>query len=160
MPSPRPPTPAWDRLWANAPHALISASGADVGLPGGQMGNSEVGHMSLGSGRVIYQNISRIDESIRDGSFNHNNPAFTRAIDKATAAAWCGACVRAALPRRRAQPRSSRSSPPFVWLPRGAPHRCICTPFSTGAIRPRAAQEPSLDRGRCPVRRAWLRPHS
>ncbi len=78
-------TPAWDRLWVNAPHALISASGADVGLPGGQMGNSEVGHMSLGSGRVIYQNISRIDESIRDGSF-YNNPAFTRAIDKATAA--------------------------------------------------------------------------
>jgi bisphosphoglycerate-independent phosphoglycerate mutase (AlkP superfamily) len=55
-------TPVWDRLWADAPHALISASGEDVGLPSGQMGNSEVGHMSLGSGRVIYQNISRIDE--------------------------------------------------------------------------------------------------
>ena len=78
-------TPVWDRLWADAPHALISASGADVGLPGGQMGNSEVGHMSLGSGRVIYQNISRIDEAIKDGSFNQN-PAFTSAIDKATAA--------------------------------------------------------------------------
>jgi 2,3-bisphosphoglycerate-independent phosphoglycerate mutase len=78
-------TPVWDRLWAESPHTLISASGIDVGLPGGQMGNSEVGHMSLGSGRVIYQNISRIDQAIRDGSFNRNE-AFTSAIDKATAA--------------------------------------------------------------------------
>ena len=78
-------TPVWDRLWAESPHTLISASGEDVGLPAGQMGNSEVGHMSLGSGRVIYQNISRIDKAIRDGSFNHNR-AFTNGIDKATAA--------------------------------------------------------------------------
>jgi len=78
-------TPVWDRLWKEAPHTLISASGTDVGLPGGQMGNSEVGHMSLGSGRVIYQNISRIDAAIADGSFNEN-PAFTGAIDKAIAA--------------------------------------------------------------------------
>ena len=75
-------TPVWDRLWAEAPHTLISASGADVGLPGGQMGNSEVGHMSLGSGRVIYQNISRIDRAIRDGSFA-TNTAYTDAIDRA-----------------------------------------------------------------------------
>ncbi len=78
-------TPVWDRLWREAPHTLISASGADVGLPGGQMGNSEVGHMSLGSGRVIYQSISRIDKAIEDGSFN-SNPAYTRAIDKAVQA--------------------------------------------------------------------------
>ncbi len=78
-------TPVWDRLWSDAPHTLISASGEDVGLPGGQMGNSEVGHMSLGAGRVIYQNITRIDQAIRDGSFN-DNPAFTGAIDRAKAA--------------------------------------------------------------------------
>jgi 2,3-bisphosphoglycerate-independent phosphoglycerate mutase len=78
-------TPVWDRLWAEAPHTLISASGEDVGLPGGQMGNSEVGHMSLGSGRLIFQSISRIDQAIRDGSFD-TNPAFTGAIDKAKAA--------------------------------------------------------------------------
>ena len=78
-------TPVWDRLWAESPHTLISASGADVGLPDGQMGNSEVGHMSLGAGRVIYQNISRIDQAIRDGSFN-TNPVFNTAIDKALAA--------------------------------------------------------------------------
>ncbi|MFT4613099.1 MAG: 2,3-bisphosphoglycerate-independent phosphoglycerate mutase [Bacteroidia bacterium] len=78
-------TPVWDRLWQDQPHTLISASGEDVGLPAGQMGNSEVGHMSLGSGRVIYQNISRIDQAIRDGSFN-TNPIFTGAVDKANAA--------------------------------------------------------------------------
>lgn len=77
-------TPVWDRLWAQAPHTLISASGEDVGLPGGQFGNSEVGHMSLGAGRVIYQNISRIDHEIKEGSFN-SNPALTSGIDKAVA---------------------------------------------------------------------------
>jgi 2,3-bisphosphoglycerate-independent phosphoglycerate mutase len=78
-------TPNWDRLWHQAPHTLISASGLDVGLPDGQMGNSEVGHMSLGSGRVVYQNISRIDKAIADGTFN-TNPAYVSAIDTATAA--------------------------------------------------------------------------
>lgn len=78
-------TPVWDRLWQEAPHTLVSGSGLDVGLPEGQMGNSEVGHMSLGSGRVIYQNITLIDKAIADGSFN-NNAAYTTAIDKAIAA--------------------------------------------------------------------------
>ena len=78
-------TPVWDRLWRDAPHTLVSGSGLDVGLPAGQMGNSEVGHMSLGSGRVIYQNITRIDQAIADGSFD-SNPAYCNAIDKATAA--------------------------------------------------------------------------
>jgi len=78
-------TPVWDRLWKSAPHTLISSSGLDVGLPDGQMGNSEVGHMSLGSGRVVFQSITRIDQAIADGSFN-SNPAYTHAIDKALAA--------------------------------------------------------------------------
>ena len=78
-------TPVWDRLWRDAPHTLVSGSGLDVGLPAGQMGNSEVGHMSLGAGRVIYQNITRIDQAIADGSFDEN-PAYTGAIDKAIAA--------------------------------------------------------------------------
>lgn len=77
-------TPVWDRLWREAPHALVSGSGLDVGLPAGQMGNSEVGHMSLGSGRVVYQSITRIDQAIADGSFD-NNHAYTTAIDKAVA---------------------------------------------------------------------------
>ena len=75
-------TPVWDRLWAQAPHTLISGSGLDVGLPEGQMGNSEVGHMSLGSGRVVFQNITRIDQAIADGSFD-TNPVYVSAIDRA-----------------------------------------------------------------------------
>jgi 2,3-bisphosphoglycerate-independent phosphoglycerate mutase len=65
-------TPNWDALWANNPHALISGSGEDVGLPAGQMGNSEVGHMNLGAGRVVYQDLTRIDKAISDGSFLNN----------------------------------------------------------------------------------------
>lgn len=78
-------TPVWDRLWADSPHTLISGSGRDVGLPAGQMGNSEVGHMSLGAGRVIYQNMTRIDHAIETGEFNHN-PVYLNAIDAALAA--------------------------------------------------------------------------
>ncbi len=77
--------PVWDRLWRECPHTLISGSGLDVGLPEGQMGNSEVGHMSLGSGRIVYQSISRIDKAIAEGDFDEN-PAYTQAIDKAVAA--------------------------------------------------------------------------
>lgn len=75
-------TPFWDELWQSRPKTLISGSGLDVGLPDGQMGNSEVGHMSLGAGRVIYQNITRIDKAISDGDF-FNNPAYIEAVDKA-----------------------------------------------------------------------------
>ncbi|TNF35183.1 MAG: 2,3-bisphosphoglycerate-independent phosphoglycerate mutase [Gammaproteobacteria bacterium] len=78
-------SPNWDRLWQTRPHTLISGSGRDVGLPAGQMGNSEVGHMSLGAGRIIYQSITRIDAAIEDGSF-FSNPAYTAAVDQAVAA--------------------------------------------------------------------------
>ena len=77
-------TPHWDALWRDAPHTLISGSGLDVGLPEGQMGNSEVGHMSLGSGRIIYQSITRIDKAIAEGQFG-TNPAYCSAIDCAVA---------------------------------------------------------------------------
>lgn len=77
--------PNWDRLWAQAPHTLISGSGLDVGLPDGQFGNSEVGHMALGSGRVDFQSITRIDLDIAEGTFL-TNPTYTGAIDKAVAA--------------------------------------------------------------------------
>jgi 2,3-bisphosphoglycerate-independent phosphoglycerate mutase len=78
-------TPTWDRLWNKAPHTVISGSGLDVGLPEGQFGNSEVGHMSLGSGRVDFQSITRIDQAIASGEF-FTNPAYTDAIDKAVSA--------------------------------------------------------------------------
>ncbi len=77
-------TPTWDKLWATAPRTLISSSGRSVGLPEGQMGNSEVGHMSLGAGRIVYQNISKIDKAIEDGAFTAN-PAYINAIDQAIA---------------------------------------------------------------------------
>jgi 2,3-bisphosphoglycerate-independent phosphoglycerate mutase len=61
-------TPNFDRLWANSPHAFLRTSGLEVGLPEGQMGNSEVGHLNLGAGRVVMQDLPRINEAIRDGS--------------------------------------------------------------------------------------------
>jgi 2,3-bisphosphoglycerate-independent phosphoglycerate mutase len=64
--------PVWNNLWATYPHTLISASGLDVGLPEGQMGNSEVGHMTLGSGRVIYQDLTLINKAIAEGDFFEN----------------------------------------------------------------------------------------
>jgi 2,3-bisphosphoglycerate-independent phosphoglycerate mutase len=61
--------PTWDRVWSRAPRTLLNASGLAVGLPDGQMGNSEVGHLNLGAGRVVMQDLVRIDLAIRDGSF-------------------------------------------------------------------------------------------
>jgi len=75
-------TPHLDRLMTEAPNTLISGSGLDVGLPEGQMGNSEVGHMSLGAGRIVYQSITRIDKAITSGAFA-NNEAYLSAIDRA-----------------------------------------------------------------------------
>ena len=68
-------TPTWDRFISQRPHTLISGSGLDVGLPAGQMGNSEVGHMNLGSGRVVYQDFTRINRAIDDDEVA-TNPAF------------------------------------------------------------------------------------
>ena len=65
-------TPFLDSLYQSAPHSLVSGSGLDVGLPEGQMGNSEVGHMNLGAGRVVNQEFTRINEAIRDQSFFNN----------------------------------------------------------------------------------------
>jgi 2,3-bisphosphoglycerate-independent phosphoglycerate mutase len=63
------PTPNLDRLFQSMPHALVDASESEVGLPAGQMGNSEVGHMNLGAGRVVMQDLPRIDAAVADGSF-------------------------------------------------------------------------------------------
>jgi 2,3-bisphosphoglycerate-independent phosphoglycerate mutase len=74
-------TPQWDRLWDECPHLLIQCSGLAVGLPDEQMGNSEVGHMHLGAGRLIYQDFTRISQAIKDGAFYTNSvlqPAFAQ----------------------------------------------------------------------------------
>lgn len=78
-------SPNWDHIWQNNPHTLIHTSGLAVGLPEGQMGNSEVGHMTLGAGRVVYQSFTRINKAIEDGSFV-NNEVYCQAIDQAIAA--------------------------------------------------------------------------
>ncbi len=75
-------TPVFDELWKNCPHTLISGSGEDVGLPDQQMGNSEVGHLNLGAGRVVYQDFTRITKAIKEGEFQQN-PTIVEAIDKA-----------------------------------------------------------------------------
>lgn len=78
-------TPVYDQLRAQYPNGLISGSGMDVGLPDGQMGNSEVGHMNLGAGRVVYQDFTRVTKAIQDGDF-FTNPALTEAVDQAASA--------------------------------------------------------------------------
>ncbi|PVZ10307.1 MULTISPECIES: 2,3-bisphosphoglycerate-independent phosphoglycerate mutase [unclassified Pseudomonas] len=77
--------PNLDRLIAQQPNGLISGSGEDVGLPDGQMGNSEVGHMNLGAGRVVYQDFTRVTKAIRDGEF-FSNELLVGAVDKAVKA--------------------------------------------------------------------------
>jgi 2,3-bisphosphoglycerate-independent phosphoglycerate mutase len=74
-------TPNFDRLWRTFPHTTLEASGAAVGLPPGQMGNSEVGHLTIGSGRVLFQDFVRVNRSIEDGSF-FENPALNAAFER------------------------------------------------------------------------------
>src|ERR1700744_4062636 len=68
-------TPTFSGLWASCPHAFLRTSGRDVGLPQGQMGNSEVGHMNIGAGRVVKQELVRIGDAVEDGSIART-PAF------------------------------------------------------------------------------------
>jgi 2,3-bisphosphoglycerate-independent phosphoglycerate mutase len=78
-------TPVFDRLWAEYPHTTLAASGEAVGLPAGQMGNSEVGHLTIGSGRVLDQDFQRVNRAIRDGGFFANEAlvsAFRRARER------------------------------------------------------------------------------
>lgn len=73
--------PNFDRYWNTYPHSTLHVSGESVGLPEGQMGNSEVGHLNIGAGRIVYQSFTRINRSIRDGSF-FTNKAFLEAIQQ------------------------------------------------------------------------------
>ncbi|MDF2557579.1 MAG: phosphoglycerate mutase, 2,3-bisphosphoglycerate-independent [Bacillales bacterium] len=72
--------PNYDRLWAKYPHATVRASGEAVGLPDGQMGNSEVGHLNIGAGRIVYQSLTRVNVAIREGEFERNE-TFTEAVE-------------------------------------------------------------------------------
>ncbi|TML03139.1 MAG: 2,3-bisphosphoglycerate-independent phosphoglycerate mutase, partial [Actinobacteria bacterium] len=80
-------TPVFDALWARYPHATLEASGEAVGLPVGQMGNSEVGHLTIGSGRILDQDFQRVNRAVADGSFFENAAlvgAFERAKERGT----------------------------------------------------------------------------
>lgn len=77
-------TPVMDTLWAKRPHTLVDASGLEVGLPDRQMGNSEVGHVNLGAGRIVYQDLTRLDVEIKERTF-FSNPALAGAVDNAVA---------------------------------------------------------------------------
>ena len=80
-------TPVFDRLWAGYPHSTLEASGEAVGLPPGQMGNSEVGHLTIGTGRILDQDLQRVGRSIRTGAFFENEAlvgAFDRAFERGT----------------------------------------------------------------------------
>ena len=91
-------TPVLDRLFADNAHTTLSASGLDVGLPAGQMGNSEVGHTNIGGGRVVFQDLPRISRAIETGEF-FKNPAYNRPWTpawKRAAACTCMVCSPAA----------------------------------------------------------------
>lgn len=75
-------TPNWKYLWSQCPHTLISGCGRCVGLPDGQMGNSEVGHLNMGAGRIVHQDLTRIDLAIENGDF-FTNPVLLEGINKA-----------------------------------------------------------------------------
>jgi 2,3-bisphosphoglycerate-independent phosphoglycerate mutase len=74
-------TPVFDRLWVEYPHTTLKASAGAVGLPAGQMGNSEVGHLTIGSGRILYQDLMRVNRAIEDGSF-FENPILRGAFER------------------------------------------------------------------------------
>ncbi len=78
-------TPNWDAFLAKRPHTLLSGSGVDVGLPAGQMGNSEVGHMVIGAGRIIHQDLARVNEALADGRLG-SSPPLNAAFDRVRAA--------------------------------------------------------------------------
>src|ERR1700758_3919892 len=75
-------TPFHDKLYRDYPCSRLSASGVDVGLPQGQMGNSEVGHLNLGAGRIVYQDLTRINKAIAEGKLR-DNPVLKEAFAKA-----------------------------------------------------------------------------
>ena len=74
-------TPTMDRLWETCPHTTVDASGLAVGLPAGQFGNSEVGHLNIGAGYTVLQDLPRIDDDIESGTF-FENPALVEAVER------------------------------------------------------------------------------
>ena len=89
-------TPVLDGLFAEYAHTTLQASGLDVGLPAGQMGNSEVGHTNIGGGRVVFQDLPRITRSIEDGTF-FENPAYNKSPCTALSELYIGIRIQDAV---------------------------------------------------------------
>ena len=142
----RPDLPNWHRCWATCPHTLLHTEGRHVGLPDGQMGNSEVGHMNLGAGRIVYQDLTRIDAAIEDGSFCRQRATCARLSPRRQRNGRHPAPDGPAVRRRRAQPRGP---PAVAWLElaraQGVP-RSRSTPSSTAATPPPRRPAASLER--------------
>ena len=138
-------TPTFTKLWQSCPHAFLHTSGRDVGLPDGQMGNSEVGHMNIGAGRVVHQELVRIGDAIADGSLAKAAPLTEfigklRAIERHLPPARPGLARRGALapgPRRRAGQDPARRRHPHR---RARLHR---RPRHPAAIRRRRPRPPA-----------------
>ena len=130
-------TPVMDALWAKRPHTLIDASGLEVGLPDRQMGNSEVGHVNLGAGRIVYQDLTRLDVEIKERTF-FANPLLTAAVDKAVAA---GKAVHIMGLMSPGGVHSHEDHIMAMVEQSAALRRSTCTPSSTAVIRRRAVRK-------------------
>ena len=108
--------PNWTALLAKHAHGTIDASEMHVGLPEGQMGNSEVGHLNIGAGRVVYQDLTRIDHAIATGEFASQPGADRRALQRPRERRRAPR-AGAALARRRAQPREAHRGAWSRWPP-------------------------------------------
>lgn len=137
-------TPNWDTFWSERPHTLVSGSGADVGLPDGQMGNSEVGHMNLGAGRVVYQDLTRINRAIEQGEFARNrtlNRTFDRVKNSGGALHVMGLLSPGGVHSHEDQIMALLEMAAAAGLPRVYLHA-----FLDGRDMPPKSAEPSLER--------------
>ena len=145
-------TPVFDRLWERYPHTQLSAQGRDVGLPEGQMGNSEVGHLNLGAGAIVKQDLARIDDAIADGSFFENEALQGRLRARPQQPARAPAPARARLRRRRPLRLGAHRGGDRARRPGGRPRRRLPRLHRRPrhpAARRRAATSRELER--------WLR---
>jgi 2,3-bisphosphoglycerate-independent phosphoglycerate mutase len=133
-------TPVMDALWAKRPHTLIDASGLEVGLPDRQMGNSEVGHVNLGAGRIVYQDLTRLDVEIKERTF-FSNPVLAGAVDKAVAAGKAVHIMACCLPAAFTAMKTT-SWPWSSWPLSAVRKKSTCTRSWMVAIRRRVALSP------------------
>ena len=130
-------SPTWHKLWETLPRTLLEASGLAVGLPEGQMGNSEVGHLNLGAGRVVNQDIVRVSDAIESRRVLRE-PGAAQALRRRQAARRHAAPLRPDRRRRRARARPAPASPASTWRSGSRCRGSRSTPCSTGATRRRS----------------------